>query len=565
MSSPPERIDIHVSKDFPADVALFTIDGVRTLFMRPQEFNTAVHNVRNALPSIPHEAAEQMVRQHPESFPLFDELFGRNDPVPPPVTYSAPPPPPAAPISKQPFRRAWRRKALVVAALLPALAGSWALGRYTHIPDVTEEKAKASAPDSTPGTAESDAGTAKAPFTDPKFKSFSGASTITCDPISTLEAECTDADGMVMSSKAATGPDSTIFTFSYGSERIGLRIFYDAKYAGTWARQDGSRELYPHMEVHGRYVLWGTDSERIAEYSGLLEKADDGNEPVALGGSTPLPPRLAALTLGTLGLDSHEVHQIMAAPPGTTADAPTMLVARLVLGLDPGPTWTGGWGEDIVAIAAGIEPTPYPGSKGTATVPVTAPTPTTPGPVTRPTSGGAGPVTTQPKPPTTTPPAKPKPFPPTTTPGTPNPSTPDPDPGTPDPGTPDPGTPDPGTPDPGTPDPGTPDPGTPDPGTPDPGTPDPGTPDPGTPDPGTPDPGTPDPGTPDPGTPDPGTPDPGTPDPGTPDPGTPDPGTPDPGTPDPGTPDPDTSDPEIPQAGDDLLILGSAWTVAAAT
>ncbi|MDV6291236.1 hypothetical protein R2F25_38130 [Streptomyces sp. UP1A-1] len=205
-----------------------------------------------------------------------------------------------------------------------------------------------------------------APFEEPRFTRFAGASKIDCDPISPLEAECTDADGKVMSTKAATGPDSTIFTFSYGSERIGLRIFYDGAYAETWARQDGTQDLYPNLEVHGRYVLWGTDAARVKEYSDLLMNAGRGDVR-AMGGREALPPRLAALTLGTLGLDQGEVHQLLAQSPTVVpADTPTIVAARLVLGMDqvpPAVLGAASENEDIVAIAAGIEPMPSTGGK----------------------------------------------------------------------------------------------------------------------------------------------------------------------------------------------------------
>ncbi|MFD9394965.1 hypothetical protein ACFWBB_30835 [Streptomyces sp. NPDC060000] len=446
-SSPTEKLDIVVGK-FPTDAMLCNIKGVRTLFMREsQTFTNAVENVRNVLPGITIEAAERMIREQCPEFRDLDELLGRTDPVPPSV--EGPSTAWAVDVAKAQLPRSKRRrKVVLVAALLPALAASWALGRYTNVAD-TSPSTKASAPDATPNTAEFGAGAGKAPFTDPKFEWFSGSSEIDCDPINTLEAECTDADGMVMSTKAATGPDSTIFTFSYGSERIGLRIFYDAEYADTWARQDGSKELYPHMKVHDRYVLWGTDPGRIKEYADLLVDADKHKSaaPTAMGGATPLPPRLAALTLGTLGLNNHEVNQILARP--VTSDAPTMLAARLVLGLVTAPVWFESGADDIVALAAGIEP--HPPTTGTTegstpvVVPVSEPSAPTTSPST-PTGGGSTPTTTpstDTKPSTPTTPTTPTaPTPPATTPPPETPSEPstppvaDPAPSDPEPSTP---------------------------------------------------------------------------------------------------------------------------------
>ncbi|MFE1206352.1 hypothetical protein ACFW5V_32215 [Streptomyces sp. NPDC058762] len=368
-SSHTEKLDIIVG-DFPTHAALYNIKGVRTLFMSSdQTFSRAVENVRNVLPGITLEAAERMIREQCPEFKDLDDLLGRNIPTLPSV--ERPAPEPVDDVAKEQLPSKRRRKVVLVAALLPALAASWALGRYTNVADTTPaDNAKTAA--TSPDTAGNDHG--KAPFEEPRFTRFAGASNIDCDPISPLEAECTDADGKVMSTKAATGPDSTLFTFSYGSERIGLRIFYDADYAATWARQDGTKDLYPNLEMHGRYALWGTDPARVKDYSDLLAESDTGDVQ-AMGGATSLPPRLAALTLGTLGLDQGEVHQLLAqTPTPVPADTPAIMAARLVLGLDQVPPTPAlpavPDGEDIVAIAAGIEPAPSTGGK---TVPVTEP------------------------------------------------------------------------------------------------------------------------------------------------------------------------------------------------
>ncbi|MGW0033063.1 hypothetical protein ACWDXD_25005 [Streptomyces sp. NPDC003314] len=355
MSKSPQRLDIIVDKALPVVAVKRTVDGVETLFLQPQVFESAVEHVRSVLPGISVKAAEDMLREQCPEFRSFDELIGPPE-LPTPRVNCLPPDPTGDVAPRKPLLpRRRRRQAVLVAALLPALVGSWALGRYTDIID--PRPAPASAPDITsasrPGTAP-----VPAPFDDLRFEDFTGSSRISCNPISTLAAECTDADGMVMSTKAATGPDSTIFTFSYGSERIGLRVFYDAGYAGTWSTQDGSREMYPNLKVHGRYALWGTDVKRIGEYVDLLEDADRdrhrGPAAASMGGAAPLPPRLAALTLGTLGLTRHEVLQIIDRPESAVADGPTVVAARLVLGL--GTVLGGGApvGDDIVALAAGL-------------------------------------------------------------------------------------------------------------------------------------------------------------------------------------------------------------------
>ncbi|MFF4543584.1 hypothetical protein ACFY1J_04965 [Streptomyces sp. NPDC001406] len=372
MSKSQPRVQIHILRPEDeedadlTDLGLVNIGGERHLFLKPQSFDSAVRQVRSAMPDLSLEQVERLVREHSE-FKDFDELLGAVEPAPPlDIT-----PMPDGPL--QPVRPRGRVKRWVIAAaLMPALAGSWALGRYTNVVDNEPVQAKASAPDATKAE--------DAPFADDKFDFFAGASKIECDPVSALEAECTDADGMVMSTKAATGPDSTIFTFSYGSEQIGLRIFYDARYAKTWARQEGSRELYRHLKVHGRYVLWGTDPKRIGEYMGLLREADHEGGPTAMGGASPLPPRLAALTLGTLGLNRQQVNRIIAEPAVAVTDAPALIAARLVLGLDTTPVYRGHDGDDIVALAMGIEPPATRGTGGVILVREPAPVPQTPTP-----------------------------------------------------------------------------------------------------------------------------------------------------------------------------------------
>ncbi|MEE1764442.1 hypothetical protein [Streptomyces sp. SP18BB07] len=408
MSTPPlDKIAIEVG-DFPLDGAVIKHKGKTTLFLRPQAFSTAVRHVRNVLPHITLEAAENLVREQCPEFPDFDELLGLTELPAPSIERPADPPERE---DTELGRRKWRHRAVVVAALVPALAASWALGRYTTVADTTSSDATASALDtaSSPG----DLPESLAPFEEPNFSHFAGAGNIDCNPTNPLEAECTDADGMVMSTKAATGPDSTIFTFSYGSERVGLRIFYDVGYVDTWARQDGTKELYPNLQVHGRYVLWGTDPERIKEYGDLLDQ-DAKVAPTPLGSAKPLPPRLAALTLGTLGLGPQQVNRIIATPASAATDGPVTVAARMVLGLDTEAAHSTPAGDDIVALAAGIEPKP-PVVIGTGSKPVPVvprenePVPVVPAP--RPTH----PPTTVPAPDTNTPaePSEPTPAQPT--------------------------------------------------------------------------------------------------------------------------------------------------------
>ncbi|WP_411147346.1 hypothetical protein [Streptomyces sp. A30] len=355
MTEPQPRVQIHIltpededDADL-TDLGLVNIGGERHLFLKLQSFDSAVRQVRSAMPDLPLEQVERLVREHSE-FKDFDELLGAVEPSAPlDIT-----PMPDEPL--QPVRSRGRAKRWAIAAVLaPALAGSWALGYVTA---GSPAGTSASAPDTSPSLS-STGQPAVEPFVGPEFMDFSEVGQIDCKPIANLEAECTDADGMVMSSKAATGPDSTIFTFSYGSERIGLRIFGDADYAETWVRQDGTTELYPNLSRSGRYVLWGTDKERLSEYADLLhaEETRQSATPHVMGSSAPLPPRLAALTLGTLGLDERDVETILYSPRSAPVDGPVLLAARAVLGVGSTvPRFTGG--DDIVAIAVGLDRPP---------------------------------------------------------------------------------------------------------------------------------------------------------------------------------------------------------------
>ncbi|MFG3263467.1 hypothetical protein [Streptomyces bobili] len=355
MTEPKPPVEIHIltpededDADL-TDLGLVNIGGKRHLFLKLQSFDSAVRQVCSALPDLPLEQVERLLSEHSE-FKDFDELLGTVEPAAPlDIT-----PTPVEPL--QPARpRGHAKRWVIAAALAPVLAGSWALGYVTA--DSAAETS-ASAPDVSPSTGSSGQPAVK-PFTDSEFMDFSEAGQIDCEPIANLSAECTDADGMVMSSQAATGPDSTIFTFSYGSERIGLRIFGDADYAETWIRQDGTTELYPNLSRSGRYVLWGTDTERLSQYEDLLQAAEASSPatPHAKGLSAPLPPRLAALTLGTLGLDERDVQAILFAPNSAPVDEPVLLAARAVLGVGTTvPRFTGG--DDIVAIAVGLDRPP---------------------------------------------------------------------------------------------------------------------------------------------------------------------------------------------------------------
>jgi hypothetical protein len=82
-----------------------------------------------------------------------------------------------------------------------------------------------------------------------------------------------------------------------------------------------------------------------------------------MGSSTPLPPRLAALTLGTLGLDKEDVEAILYSPHSVSVDEPVLLAAQAVLGVQ-GSVLRYTRGDDIVAIAAGFDQPPVVSGPG---------------------------------------------------------------------------------------------------------------------------------------------------------------------------------------------------------
>ncbi|MGI5337632.1 hypothetical protein ACQEVS_09675 [Streptomyces sp. CA-181903] len=375
MSSSEPRIKIHVlppdaHDDDVAltDVGVVNVDGERHLFLRPQSFYSAVRQVSSAMPDLPLEQVERLVRDHCE-FKDFDELLGPPAEPAPPVDLPPHSEEPPAPRGARGRAKKWA----AAAAVVPALVGAWAVGHFTG---AAPASTAVSAPDKERNAARDEAmkdnhNLGPEPFTARDFKDFSVAGKISCSPSDDLEAECTDSDGMVMATKAATGPDSTIFTFSYGKDRLGLRIFATAEYARTWAMQDASRQLYPNMVLSGRYVLWGTDKERLKGYEAELaaaakKPAASGHQASVKGGAQPLPPRLAALTLGTLGLDAQDVRTVLYSAQDPQADSPVLLAAQAVLGVgDMAPPSVRPGEADIVALAAGLEPSPETGPRPT--------------------------------------------------------------------------------------------------------------------------------------------------------------------------------------------------------
>jgi hypothetical protein len=335
---------------------------------------------------------------------------------------------------------------------------------------------------------------------DPSFRMFAQDGQMRCQQIAPLHAECTDTDGLVMASQAAVSTDAIAYTFSYGPHVIYLQAFQTPDAAASWSAEKATKSLYPHLVVVDRFALWGTDPQRIATYQHLLDQATERAREAPMQTSLeasapiPMPGRLAALALGTLGVSPQSLRA--AVEPDDEPSVQILVALRLVMGgpaaadlplsgvtsdpsdgslvealLPPPPvTVLSAPGGPAAAPPAPVltqSPTPPPLSSGpvaatpapdddtstappasTPAPPATSPPATTPPPADTPTppaSGSASSPPTPPPPPVT-------PTPPPTDPGDP-PTTPPSDPGTPpttppsDPGTP-PTTPpsDPGTP-----------------------------------------------------------------------------------------------------------------------
>lgn len=161
---------------------------------------------------------------------------------------------------------------------------------------------------------------------------------MTCDPMGPYEAKCVDSDGQVMASEASVGT-STAFTFSYGFEKVGFRIFPDEDAARAWTAEDGNRHLYQNVTRHGRVVLWGTDVKRLREWeASLAETAAETSRAHhtamlnrgPLVSTPPLPNRLAFLAFGTLHVTEERIQHAVAAED--MGSAQLLRAVELVLG-----------------------------------------------------------------------------------------------------------------------------------------------------------------------------------------------------------------------------------------
>ncbi|MFD4933447.1 hypothetical protein [Streptomyces virginiae] len=415
-----------LEEDMDADAITFTnnIEGVTYLFVRPgQSFGVAVEAILRVCPELTLPQVQDLVRTHCPSIIEMNQRLGTDQNLP---RFEAAPAAGVVPPAQVKAEGAHRRRkaprwARIAAVAAPALAGGVFLAQLLQ-PAGGKTSSAAPAP-SLSREDQAAAGTYK----DPEFKKIAEGGQLTCDPMGAYEAKCVDSDGQVMSSEASVGT-STAFTFSYGFEKVGFRIFPDDDGAKAWTAEESNRHLYANVIRHGRVVLWGTDQKRLADWERSL--ADTAFEtqrarhtmmmtqaaPLKLP-PLPLPDRLSFLAFGTLHATEETIQHAVAAEDMKAVQL--LRAVQLVLG--NAPTSRLGLvpsGPDDAVAAVVDEPvhetavTPSGEAKVAVPQPTTRPTPktvVTPPPATEPPTVKL--PTPTPTPPTPTPTPTPEPEP----------------------------------------------------------------------------------------------------------------------------------------------------------
>lgn len=244
--------------DIGVDAALYSEPGNRVLVLRPgQTFNNAVAAAQRCLPHSHPDTVRTIVRTNLPGAPDFDPP----DPTPVRTGPAEPEPAPSR------WQQRWQQRSLIpllAAALVIAVVGTFGIVRLVVGPE-------------------------GGPFTDEAFQAFARQGEVTCEQLDELSAQCWDPNGNVMISEATIGPRSVVYMFSYGQERIGLRVFADARSAKKWVEQAPTQDMYDGAQAQGRFVLWGTDREKIAEYLKLLR--DSQSETETRSGAAAAEPR----------------------------------------------------------------------------------------------------------------------------------------------------------------------------------------------------------------------------------------------------------------------------------
>lgn len=300
-----------MTEQFRVVVAPFSGDaawrsGPRVLVINPdQSFAYAVAAVQRVLPHLEPATVRAIVRKHMPDAICIDDLTA--PPADRTVILRTP----------QSQKRASRPCRMVAIALLSMGIGLLA-GRLA-VPAAPPQE------ETPPG---------HDVFASPQFKEFSRQGGMRCTPLAPMQARCTDTDGMVMLSEAMVGPDNAIFTFSYGGDTLTLRVFDDAVEARIWAEAAPTLRSRDNVHVVSRYVLWGTDEARLSAYADLIQHPEARtrrpNSLPPTASPDALPPRLAVLSLGTLGVTTGRLPKT---EKGPLSDAATAVAVRLVLGL----------------------------------------------------------------------------------------------------------------------------------------------------------------------------------------------------------------------------------------
>jgi hypothetical protein len=384
-----------LQEDMGSDAVTFenTQEGVTYLFINPnQSFESAVKSVMRACPDLTLTEVQELIRKHCHDIVEMNARMGAaQQPIPRFDTpYDlAPVPAEDKGAHRRPRPPRWARIAAVAA---PALVGGTLIA---HFFSPAGDNAQGGSGN---GITVSQQDTASV-FDDPTYKQFVADGSLRCQPLGQYAAKCVDEDGQIMLSEASVG-DSAVFTFSYDDEKIGFRVFEDASDAKLWYSEDGNRRLYDNMKIVGRVVLWGTDTKRVRDWGNALA-TQSSNQSSVMGHQIPqsalsaLPPRLAVLALGTLGIgDTSKVK----APAGSIHAAQTLRAVELVMGLaedDDGrgyrnvpagpsdavavaadaprpPVWGAGNGVGPSAVAS---PSPVTDPVSTATAPAPEPQP----------------------------------------------------------------------------------------------------------------------------------------------------------------------------------------------
>ncbi|MER7759494.1 hypothetical protein [Streptomyces sp. NPDC097619] len=385
-------------EDMGADVITLTKqdEGVTYLFVRPgQSFESAVRGIQRVCPELTIAQAQELVRTHCPRVIEMNVRLGSGKSIP---RFEAAPaagvlPPLPGPADEATRRSRFPRWAQFAAVAIPAIVGGVLFAQLLHpLGNNGSTETSTGSP-----TASQEARALAGTYKGAAFQRILAGGRMTCDPLGPYEAKCVDADGTVMFSEASVGT-STAFTFSYGLEKVGFRVFPDGDAAAAWAAEEKNSNLYEGIRRDGRVVLWGTDEERLDAWAKSLARpaaegeAPGGPQPSVLG-SAALPDRLAFLAVGTLGFAEESIARAPWADD--TVSVVVLQAARLVLGSahsSPLGIVPAGSDDAVAAVLDGVKD----GGRGAAGASASrAPRPTTsgealPGPL--PPSGGVTPA-----------------------------------------------------------------------------------------------------------------------------------------------------------------------------